>query len=100
MVTWRRGRRAVWDKLYAHALPIGGFLDRLDPELIRVRGTAVYMTGNPEVVPMALLHNIKHNQVLHEQVVLMTVRTRDIPYVPEAQRIEVERSGRGSTGSP
>ena len=46
-------------------------------------------------MPTALLHNIKHNQVLHEQVVLMTVRTRDIPYVPEAQRIEVERSGKG-----
>jgi KUP system potassium uptake protein len=95
VVTWRRGRRAVWDKLYAHALPIGSFLDRLDPELIRVRGTAVYMTGDPEVVPTALLHNIKHNQVLHEQVVLMTVRTRDIPYVPEAQRIEVAALGKG-----
>ena len=95
VVTWRRGRRAVWDKLYAHALPIGSFLDRLDPALIRVRGTAVYMTGDPEVVPTALLHNIKHNQVLHEQVVLMTVRTRDIPYVPEAQRIEVAALGKG-----
>src|SRR5215217_7680528 len=95
VVTWRRGRKAVWDKLYAHALPVGSFLDRLDPELIRVRGTAVYMTGNPEVVPTALLHNIKHNQVLHEQVVLMTVRTRDIPYVPEAQRIEVAALGKG-----
>ena len=95
VVTWRRGRRAVWDKLYAHALPIGSFLDRLDPALIRVQGTAVYMTGDPEVVPMALLHNIKHNQVLHEQVVLMTVRTRDIPYVPEEQRIEVAALGKG-----
>jgi KUP system potassium uptake protein len=95
VVTWRRGRRAVWDKLYAHALPIGSFLDRLDPALIRVQGTAVYMTGDPEVVPMALLHNIKHNQVLHEQVVLMTVRTRDIPYVPEQQRIEVAALGKG-----
>ena len=53
------------------------------------------MTGNPEVVPTALLHNIEHNQVLHEQVVLMTVRTQDIPHVPEDQRVEVERLGAG-----
>ena len=101
VVTWRRGRSAVWDKLYAHALPIASFIDRLDPTLIRVRGTAVYMTGNPEVVPMALLHNIEHNQVLHEQVVLMTVRTRDIPYVPEdaADRGRGARR-RASSGSP
>jgi KUP system potassium uptake protein len=95
VVTWRRGRRAVWDKLYAHALPVGSFLDRLDRRLTRVGGTAVFMTGNPDVVPRALLHNIKHNQVLHEQVVLMTVRTRDVPYVPEAQRLEVEALGKG-----
>ena len=48
------------------------------------------MTGNPDVVPMALLHNIEHNQVLHQQVVLMTVRTQDIPYVAEERRVEVE----------
>jgi KUP system potassium uptake protein len=95
VVTWRRGRRAVWDKLYAHALPVEKFVRRLDTRLTRVGGTAVFMTGNPEVVPRALLHNIKHNQVLHEQVVLMTVRTRDVPYVPEAQRLEVEALGKG-----
>jgi KUP system potassium uptake protein len=95
VVTWRRGRTAVWEKLYARALPARGFIDRLDPDLIRVRGTAVYMTGNPEVVPVALLNNIEHNQVLHEQAVLMTVRTLDIPHVPEDRRIEVEGLGGG-----
>jgi KUP system potassium uptake protein len=93
VVTWRRGRAAVWEKLYARALPARGFIDQLDPALIRVRGTAVYMTGNPEVVPVALLNNIEHNQVLHEQVVLMTVRTLDIPHVPEERRVEVEGLG-------
>ena len=53
------------------------------------------MTGNPEVVPVALLNNIEHNQVLHEQIVLMTVRTLDIPHVPEDRRIEVEGLGAG-----
>ncbi len=95
MVTWRRGRAAVWEKLYARPRPLRHFIDQLDPALIRVRGTAVYMTGNLDVVPATLLHNIKHNQVLHEQVVLMTVRTRDVPYVPEAQRLEVEALGKG-----
>jgi KUP system potassium uptake protein len=95
VVTWRRGRAAVREKLHARALPVRGFIDRLDPALVRVRGTAVYLTGNPEVVPVALLHNIEHNQVLHEQVVLMTVRTLDIPRVPEERRVEVEGLGGG-----
>jgi KUP system potassium uptake protein len=95
VVTWRRGRTAVWEKLYARALPARGFIDRLDPDLIRVRGTAVYMTGNPEVVPVALLNNIEHNQVLHEQIALTTVRTLDIPHVPEDRRIELEELGGG-----
>jgi len=89
VVTWRRGRDVLWDKLYARQPPVTAFIAGLDPRLLRVRGTAVYMTGNPEVVPTALLHNIEHNQVLHEQVVLMTVRTQDIPYVPEDRRVEV-----------
>ena len=52
------------------------------PDAVRVPGTAVFMTGNPDVVPVALLHNLKHNKVLHERVVLMTVRARDVPHVP------------------
>ena len=90
VVTWRRGRRVLWDKLYGRQPAVTAFITELDPTLIRVRGTAVYMTGNAAVVPMALLHNIEHNQVLHQQVVLMTVRTQDIPYVAEEQRVEVE----------
>jgi KUP system potassium uptake protein len=82
-------------RLYGHGLTVEGFLDRLDPQLTRVPGTAVFLTGDAAVVPTALLHNIQHNQILHQQVVLMTVRTRDIPYVPEAQRIEVEALGKG-----
>ena len=53
------------------------------------------MTGNVEVVPMTLLHNLEHNQVLHERAVLMTVRTRDIPHVPDDQRVEVQDLGMG-----
>ena len=53
------------------------------------------MTGHPHVVPTALLHNIRHNQVLHQKVVLVTVRARDVPRVPEAQRLTVERLSKG-----
>jgi KUP system potassium uptake protein len=93
VITWRRGRAALWAKLYGSQPAVATFIAGLGPELIRVRGTAVYMTGNPEAVPMPLISNIEHNQVLHEQVVLMTVRTQEIPHVPEDQRLEVARLG-------
>ena len=95
VVTWRRGRRVLRDRLYGHGVAVENFLDRLDPQLTRVPGTAVFLTGNAAVVPMALLHNIQHNQVLHQKVVLMTVGTRDVPYVAAAQRLEVEKLGKG-----
>ncbi len=90
MVTWRRGRRALWDKLYGRQPTVAAFIAGLDPAVIRVRGIAIYLTGNPNVVPTALLHNIEHNQVLHEQVVLLNVRTLDIPRVMDDRRIEFE----------
>jgi KUP system potassium uptake protein len=95
VVTWRRGRAVLWDKLYGRQPAVPAFIAGLDPGLIRVRGTAVYMTGNPEAVPTALLHNLEHNQVLHEQAVLMTVRIQDIPHVPDGRRLEVGRLDAG-----
>jgi KUP system potassium uptake protein len=95
VITWRRGRSVLWDKLYGRQPTVPAFIARLDPGLIRVRGTAVYMTGNLEAVPTALVRNIEHNQVLHEQVVLMTVRTEDIPYVLEDRRVDIARLGAG-----
>src|SRR4051812_30881576 len=82
-------------KLYGYALTTRSFIGKLDPKLTRVKGTAVFMTGNPEVVPKALLHNMKHNKVLHERVVLMTVHVLDVPHVPEDERVEVGELGRG-----
>jgi KUP system potassium uptake protein len=95
MVVWRRGRRVLWDKLYGLQPSVGNFVAKLDPTLIRVHGTAVYLTGNPDVVPTALLNNIEHNQVLHENVVLLTVRTQDIPHVSESQRLDLKLLGAG-----
>jgi KUP system potassium uptake protein len=95
VLTWRRGREILRTKLYAHALTTRSFIDKLDPKLIRVPGTAVFMTGNADVLPKALLHNIKHNKVLHDRVVLMTVRMHEVPSIPESERISVDTLGRG-----
>ncbi len=88
MVTWMRGREQILNVRWREALPLETFLKTLKPDRPpRVPGTAVFMAPNADVVPTALLHNIKHNKVLHERVVLMTIETEDIPHVPDAERI-------------
>jgi KUP system potassium uptake protein len=57
----------------------------------RVRGVAIFLAGNPEGTPLALVHNLKHNKVLHEQVVIMTIQTAEVPHVREADRVRVEK---------
>jgi KUP system potassium uptake protein len=90
MSTWRRGRLLLVEERERGALPLDAFIATLRPgHPLRVPGTAVFMTGNVTTVPNALLHNLKHNKVLHERVVLMTIRTSDIPYVGEDQRLEI-----------
>ncbi|AWJ89743.1 potassium transporter Kup [Azospirillum baldaniorum] len=96
MTTWRRGRRILAERLYADALPMDLFLQRVSPQSPqRVAGTAVFMTGNPDVVPHALLHNIKHNRVLHERVVVMTVIMEEVPRVSPDRAVLVEKLGKG-----
>jgi len=91
MTTWMRGRQQLLVERWREALPIETFLDTLRPDHPpRVPGTAVFMVPNSHIVPPALLHNLKHNKVLHERVVLMKVDTEDIPHVPDAERIELQ----------
>ena len=91
MITWLRGREALLSKRWSEALPLETFLTTLKPDRpLRVPGTAVFMVPNDRIVPAALLHNIKHNKVLHERVVLMKIETQDIPYVPDDRRIAVK----------
>lgn len=94
-INWNRGREILVSKLYRDAMPIREFLDRWDRTVERVSGTAVFMTSNPSVVPTAFLHNLKHNHVVHERVVIMKVNVEDIPRVNDALRIEVEKLGKG-----
>jgi KUP system potassium uptake protein len=90
MTTWMRGREDLLAKRWSGALELASFLNRIRPNHpIRVPGTAIFMAGNLDIVPTAMLHNIKHNHVLHERVVLMKVMTADIPHVPDEQRLEI-----------
>jgi KUP system potassium uptake protein len=94
MLVWRTGRKAVFDNLRQQAIPLGAFLESLfvSPPL-RVPGTAVYFRAEGDGVPHALLHNLLHNKVLHEQTVFLTVINRDIPYVAPDARIELSELG-------
>ncbi|HKO16684.1 MAG TPA: potassium transporter Kup [Gemmatimonadaceae bacterium] len=96
MSTWKRGRGMLNDILHSGALPLNLFLDdvaRRKPP--RVPGTAVFMTSSPEGVPVVLLHHLKHNKVLHEQVILMSILSEDIPEVSEEDRLSVEKLEQG-----
>jgi len=91
MVTWVRGTRLVFQKAHGESLPLAELvrmLERSSPA--RARGTAVFMTSDPEVAPSALLHNLKHNHVLHERNLILTVDYGTEPRVAEAERVTVE----------
>jgi len=97
MSTWKAGRQLVWDKLKPASLPLEMFLDQVqgNQRMVRVPGTALFMTANPEGMPIALLHNLKHNKVLHEQNVILTILTDEVPQVNAGKRLEVEKLGAG-----
>ncbi len=95
ITTWRRGRELVGAELADSALPLPKFLERMERAPNRVAGTAVFLTVDATSTPPAFLHNLKHNKILHERVIVMQVDTMDVPRVPEAKRVEVERLGKG-----
>ena len=96
MSTWKTGRRLLWEKVRESALPIENFLQSLDRrEPARVKGTAVYLAGNADATPLALLHNLKHNKVLHERVVFLTVIFDETPHLEETDRVRVEQLRKG-----
>lgn len=92
LITWKHGREIVYGRLAKDSLPLDLFIKSvsLSPETIFVPGEAVFLTGNPDIVPHAMLHNIKHNKVLHERNIMVTVITRDVPYVTNQERVRVE----------
>jgi KUP system potassium uptake protein len=94
MLTWRTGRELVFQNLEKHAIPLEAFLDSLFmAPPVRVPGTAVFLRGETDGVPHALLHNLSHNKVLHERVVFFTVHIVEEPYVPPGEQIKVTALG-------
>ncbi len=94
LTTWKRGRAILADRLDSDTLPLKDFIDGIAvAPPTRVEGTAVFLTSTPRRVPHALLHNLKHNKVLHERVVFLTIVIRDEPYVEASERIEISPLG-------
>ena len=94
MTTWKRGREILNVRQRSSMIRLEDFLSG-EVDVHRVRGTAVFMTGNSEGVPPALLHNLKHNKVLHERVVVLSMVTEDVPSVPGRERLHVEELPHG-----
>jgi len=95
LTTWSKGRKLMMARMREAAMPIKIFINSAAGSATRVSGTAVFMTSTPDGVPPALLHNLKHNRVLHERVILLTVKIVDAPYHPDAERFVHEELGQG-----
>jgi KUP system potassium uptake protein len=96
MTTWRRGRSILAERLRQATLPLDLLLQNVNAHPPpRVPGTAVFMTGNPDGAPPALIHNLKHNKVLHQRVILLTLETHEIPRIEAEQRCDVEELEQG-----
>jgi KUP system potassium uptake protein len=90
LTTWAKGRQLLLARMDEASLPMEIFIKSAATSATRVPGTAVFMTSSASGVPHALLHNLKHNKVLHERVILLTVRIQDVPYVSEEKRAETQ----------
>ncbi|ARD39835.1 low affinity potassium transporter Kup [Edwardsiella ictaluri] len=92
MTTWKSERFRLLRRLHEHGNSLEAMIASLEKSPpVRVQGTAVYMSRAVNVIPLALLHNLKHNKVLHERVILLTLRTEDVPYVHNVRRVTLEQ---------
>jgi KUP system potassium uptake protein len=94
LTTWKRGRALLMERLSEDSMPLGLFIDSIEASPpTRVSGTAVFLTSTADRVPHALLHNLKHNKVLHERVIFLTIHTQDFPRVPPRERVRLSELG-------
>ena len=101
LMTWQRGRTIVTRNRIAREGPLSDFigeLERREHPVVRVPGLAVFLNASAHTTPLALRHNVKHNRVLHEHVIILTVETRDVPHVPESERVVVDDLGHADDG--
>ncbi len=95
LTTWAKGRQLMRERLSESALPLAVFIKSAAESVHRVRGTSVFLSTSADAVPAALLHNLKHNQVLHQRVLVLNVKVEEVPHVPGAKRIEIHDEGQG-----
>jgi KUP system potassium uptake protein len=96
MITWKRGRSILSERIQADAQPLDHLLKSLESmRITRVPGTAIFMSGTASKAPPALMHNLEHNKVLHKLVIFVTVKTEQVPYVADDKRLKVEHFGEG-----
>ena len=95
MCTWKKGRQILGDRLQADCLPLQQFVESIKPDSpVRVPGTAVFLARDPQGTPPSLLHNLKHNKVLHSRVILLTMVNEEFPTVAPADRLDIQSLGK------
>ena len=103
LTTWQRGREIVSHRRIEEEGPLRDFVEEVresDPPVARAPGTAVFLNANPETTPLALRANVEHNHVLHECVLIVSLTTERVPYVPEDERLRSTTSATATTASP
>jgi KUP system potassium uptake protein len=95
LTTWSRGRKLMRDRMAESTMPMEVFIKSASNSATRVPGTAIFMASSAVGVPSALLHNIKHNKILHERVIILTVQIADVPYVEAKDRLDCKELGSG-----
>jgi len=96
LTTWKTGRRVLGERLRSSFIPLTLFLEDMERAApLRVPGTAVFLSSNAEATPLSLLHNLKHNRVLHQSVIFLTIQTEDVPHVSAQQRVQLEKLREG-----
>ena len=95
MTTWKRGRNLMAEQRKQVALPLAPMIEALARDATRVQGTAVFMTSTPDEMPAAMLHNLKHNKILHERNIVLHVHFDDVPLITRARRVRVDDLGNG-----
>lgn len=95
LTTWAKGRSLLRDRLAEGTVPLAIFIQSTAQSVHRVKGTSVFLSASADGIPSALLHNLKHNQVLHERVLILTIQVEEVPHVDPARRAEVADAGHG-----